>query len=48
MSDTVVIRIDEWMDKVETTSEGTFLHISKDIKISVLEEMVKVLRGCDD
>lgn len=48
MGDIVIIRIDEWMEKVETTSEGTFLHINKYMKGSVLEEMVKVLGEGDE
>ncbi|AUR86264.1 hypothetical protein NVP1084O_057 [Vibrio phage 1.084.O._10N.261.49.F5] len=49
MSNTIIIRLDEWMHKIETTQEGVFLHIDEDVKEEVLEEMVKVLgdSNCD-
>lgn len=47
MSSVIIIRLDEWMHKIEVTQEGTFLYIDKDVKNEVLEEMVKVLGDSD-
>ena len=43
--DTIIIQIDEWVDKIEITQEGAFLHIGKDVKEDVIDYMIKMLRG---
>lgn len=45
MNSNIIVRLDEWMEKIETTPEGTFLHISVDVREEVLEELMKVLGG---
>lgn len=47
MNSNIIVRLDEWMEKIETTSEGTFLHISADVREEVLEELIRVLGGSD-
>lgn len=45
----IKIRVDEWMTKVETTPEGTFIYVEDEDKEEVLEELIKVLGGdCEE
>lgn len=41
----IKIRVDEWMAKIETTSEGTFIYIEEEDKEEVLEMMMEELGG---
>lgn len=43
MSKQIKIRIDEWMTKIETTSEGTFIYIEEEDKEGVLVEITQQL-----
>ena len=45
MDKQIKIRVDEWMTKVETTPEGTFIYIEEEDREGVLELMVKELGG---
>ena len=39
----IKIRVDEWMTKIETTSEGTFIYIEEEDKEGVLVELTQQL-----
>lgn len=45
MSDIIKVRVDEWCEKVEVTSEGVFLYLERDI----VDEVICLLEdGCCD
>lgn len=41
----IKIRVDEWMTKIETTAEGTFIYIEEEDKEGVLEMLMEELGG---
>ncbi|CAM0060519.1 hypothetical protein VPHK406_0197 [Vibrio phage K406] len=41
----IKIRVDEWMTKIETTSEGTYIYIEEEDKEGVLEVLMEELGG---
>ncbi|AGN51653.1 hypothetical protein VPLG_00214 [Vibrio phage eugene 12A10] len=45
MDKQIKIRVDEWMTKIETTPEGTFIYIEEEDKEGVLEVLMEELGG---
>ena len=45
MDKQIKIRVDEWMTKIETTPEGTFIYIEEEDKEDVLEMLIEELGG---
>ena len=45
MDKQIKIRVDEWMTKIETTAEGTYIYIEEEDKEEVLEVLMEELGG---